>query len=80
MSKLKKLFKHLTFKIRCFFVAINLMKGGDYMKFALHLAFAIMQGLLKWDDITEPWKPAVKYWLDAYGVGTDGKPVVDFSL
>lgn len=46
------------------------------MRFALTLAFAVMQGLLTWADITDPWKPAVKYWLDAYGVGTTGKPVM----
>ena len=52
------------------------MKGGEIMQFALHLAFAVMQGILTWDNITEPWKPAVKWWLDAYGVGTDGKPII----
>ncbi|MFP5521282.1 hypothetical protein [Peptococcus simiae] len=46
------------------------------MRFAVMLAFAIMDGLLKWTDITEAWKPAVKYCLDAYGVGVDGKPVM----
>lgn len=65
--------KHLVFATRCFFIAL---KGGEDMQFALHLAFAIMRGLLSWDSITDPWKPAVKYWLDAYGVGTDGKPIM----
>lgn len=46
------------------------------MKFALTLAYTIMEGIFTWDDIADPWKPAVKYWLDAYGVGTDGKPIM----
>lgn len=65
--------KRLVFAARCFFIV---MKGGENMRFALTLAFAVMQGLLKWADITDPWKPAVKYWLDAYDVGTDGKPIM----
>lgn len=55
---------------------LYILKGGENVKFALTLAFAIMEGILVWDDITDPWKPAVKYWLDAYGVGTDGKPIL----
>jgi len=65
--------KRLILAIKCFFY---ILKGGDNMRFAFHLAYAIMQGLLKWEDITPEWRPAVKYWLDAYGVGTDGKPLV----
>lgn len=65
--------KYLIFAVKCFF---NALKGGEDMRFALTLAFAIMQGILKWADIADPWKPAVKYWLDAYGVGTDGKPIM----
>ena len=65
--------KRLRFALKCFFVA---MKGGEDMKFALTLAYTIMEGIFTWDDIADPWKPAVKYWLDAYGVGTDGKPIM----
>lgn len=46
------------------------------MKLAFYFAVAVIQGSLVWADITEPWRPAVKYWLDAYGVGTDGKPIM----
>lgn len=68
--------KHLAFALWCFFHALKPMKGGDDMKFAWYLAIAIVEGQLTWDQIVEKWKPFVKWWLDKWGVGTDGVPVM----
>ena len=65
--------KRLKLAFRCFFIT---MKGGDPMRFANWLAYGIMSGELKWADITEAWRPAVKYWLNVYGIGTDGNPIM----
>lgn len=68
--------KQLIFAIRCFFHAMKSLKGGEDMRFAFYVAYAIMQGTMKWNDVPANWQPAVKYWLDLYGVNTDGQPIV----
>lgn len=64
--------KRLRVAVWCFFHA---MKGGEDMKLALIFASYVIAGALAWEDVLDTWKPAVKYWLDAYGIGTDGKPL-----